>query len=177
MRHPIVLFVVLLLLAGCKKYKDPAPIQDDRLDDKKYCNDPAAVNYNWDFPGTPDNTVCIYPAQLFKGNYLYVDTLLSTEGAVVLTDTFPIQIVQIDSTHLTLSGFCPTTTHSAKANRFFSFTIDSLLGNGQVFCNGKDTIAGGGSKYGIGDTSTIQFNYTLQTDTGMTTHKGTAFKQ
>lgn len=175
--RPTLLFAILLLLASCRKYKDPAPISDDRLDDRPYCNDPSAVNYNWDFPGYPDNAVCIYPTQLFSGNYLYVDTLLSAEGLPLATDTFPLQVTALDSTHLNLNGFCPGTAHTAKATRFFRFTLDSLLGNGQTFCGGKDTIAGGGTKSGIADTLTFQLQYTLQTDTGAFSHKGTAFKQ
>lgn len=171
-------FILLIgiVFSACKKYKDPAPISDSRLT-SKYCNDPAAINYNWDFPGVPDNNVCIYPAQIFKGNYMYHDSILNPEGGVLKVDSFPITIIQNDSTHLTLKGFCLGTDHTAKANRFFKFVIDSLVGYGQTYCNSKDTISGGGSKIGIGDTNTIQFNYLLQTDTGVVTHKGTAIKK
>lgn len=171
-----IILLLVVAIASCKKYKDPDPISDARLN-TKYCNDPAAVNYNWDFPGIPDNNVCIYPAQLFKGNYLYTDSILNIDGAVLKVDSFPISLSQIDSTHLTIKGFCTSTDFSAKANRFFKFVLDSLVGYGQTFCNGKDTICGGGSKLGIGDTSTIQFNYTLQTDTGVVIHRGTAVKK
>ena len=167
---------IVLFLTSCKKYKDPAPITDGRLT-TKYCNDPAAVNYNWDFPGVPDNTVCIYPTDIFKGTYLYHDSILNPEGGVIQIDSFPITINQLDSTHMQLIGFCGINPHSAKASRFFSFIIDSIAGNGQIFCNNKDTIAGGGHKSGIADTSTIKFSYTLQTDTGVVIHAGTAIKQ
>jgi hypothetical protein len=166
----------ILFLVSCKKYKDPAPFTDDRIKNK-YCNDPSAINYNWDFPGIPDNTVCIYPADIFKGNYFYRDSILNLEGGVLKTDSFPITITQLDSTHLTIAGFCGSNSHSAKATRFFSFVLDSLVGYGQVFCNNKDTISGGGSKFSLSDTSTIQFDYILQTDTGVVIHQGTATKQ
>jgi hypothetical protein len=175
MKSSIWLLAALFVISACKKYKDPDPITDSRLT-TKYCNDPAAINYNWDFPGVPDNSVCIYPAQIFKGNYMYHDSIVNGEGSVLKTDSFPMTVVQLDSTHLTLKGFCLGTDHSAKANRFFKFVIDSLVGYGQTFCNNKDTISGGGSKSGIGDTNTIQFNYILQTDTGAVQHKGTANK-
>jgi hypothetical protein len=164
-----------VLFASCKKYKDPAPISDSRLT-TKYCNDPSAINYNWDFPGVPDNSVCIYPADIFKGTYFYRDSITNEEGSVLKTDSFTLSITQLDTTHLEIIGFCGTNIHTAKANRYFKFVLDSLAGNGQVFCNNKDTIAGNGSKYSISDTNTIKFNYQLLTDTGIVTHTGTAIK-
>ena len=170
-----ILALLLLLTAACKKYEDPDPFTDDRIKNK-YCNIPSAINYNWDFPGIADNTTCIFPAQIYKGNYLFHDTVVNALGEYISKDSFLVSFLQIDSTRLTISGFCGYNLHYAKATRFFKFTLDSLIGNGQVFCNNKDTIAGGGSKIGIHDTSTIQIVYQLQTDTGIVFHKGTAFK-
>lgn len=49
-------FKVFILLAlsvsiffSCEKWKDPNPDVDPRITERKYCNDPEAINYNWDF--------------------------------------------------------------------------------------------------------------------------------
>jgi hypothetical protein len=170
-----ILALLLLCLGACKKYKDPDPFTDSRIKNK-YCNIPTAINYNWDFPGIEDNSTCIFPAQIYKGNYLFHDTITTELGEFVSKDSFMVSFLQIDSTRLTVSGFCGLNLHYAKATRFFKFTLDSLIGNGQLFCNNKDTIVGGGSKIGLQDTSTIQIVYQLQTDTGVVFHKGTAVK-
>ena len=167
--------LVLFILGACKKYEDPDPFTDPRIKNK-YCNIPSAINYNWDFPGIEDNTTCIFPAQIYQGTYLFHDTIIDDLGAFVSKDSFYISFLQIDSTKLTVTGFCGVNPYMATANRFFKFTLDSLLGNGQQYCNQQDTIAGGGSKASLQDTNTIQIVYQLQTDTGVVLHKGTAFK-
>ena len=43
--------IILLVAASCSKYTDDPGETDPRLS-RKYCNDPEAVNYNRDFPGT-----------------------------------------------------------------------------------------------------------------------------
>jgi hypothetical protein len=170
-------FIAMLILffCSCKRYKDPAPFTDNRIH-TPYCNEPAAINYNWDFPGIPDNKVCIFPAQIFKGYYFYRDTVLDNTGLVTATDSFPISITQIDTTHLNIVGFCGAKIHTAKANRFYTFTLDSLIGNGQNLCTTNDTIWGKGQKTGIGDTTLIKFFYTTLQNHDTVSHYGTATK-
>jgi hypothetical protein len=174
MRLALILFFGLAL-GACKKYKDPEPFTDPRIKNK-YCNDPSAINYNWDFPGVADNSTCIYPAEIFAGQYFYRDSLFNATGEVVKTDSFPLSIQALDSVNLTISGFCASGFFTAKASRFFQFTIDSLLGNGQEYCGFDDTLSGKGVKSGIADTTLIKFTYQIQTDTGLIQHAGTATK-
>lgn len=169
------LALILLFFGACKKYSDPEPFTDSRIKNK-YCNIPSAINYNWDFPGIEDNTTCIFPAQIYSGNYLFHDTVTDASGLYISHDSFPIAFAQLDSTKLSISGFCVGSSYSATANRFFKFTLDSLQGHGQTFCNNKDTIAGSGYKTSLLDTTLIQINYRLYTDTGIVYHKGTAVK-
>src|SRR5438132_180001 len=65
---------ISLLLAACKKYVDEPGKSDPRLS-RKYCNDPEAVNFNRDFPGTADNSVCFFPSDAFKGTYTFTDSI------------------------------------------------------------------------------------------------------
>lgn len=172
----VFLVVVFFSFIACKKYKDPKPFTDSRIKNK-YCNDPSAINYNWNFPGVPDNNTCIYPAQIFSGNYQFFDTVVNEFGAYQTSDSFAIHIAQIDTVHLQISGFCNVGFFTAKANRFMKYTLDSIIGNGQLYCNNQDTIVGYGIKKDIGDTLSIFINYQLQTDTGVVYHKGVALKK
>lgn len=108
---------------------------------------------------------------------MYYDTILNDIGEYVSNDSFAIAITQLDSTKLTITGFCGADIYHATASRFFKFTLDSVLGNGQLYCNQKDTFTGNGYKIGIEDTNTIQFNIVLQTDTAAVIHKGFAIKK
>jgi hypothetical protein len=169
------LFAVILIISSCKRYKDPDPFKDSRIN-QPYCNDPSAINYNWDFPGVPDNSKCIYPAEIFKGNYFYRDSEITASGNIGNLDSFPITITQIDSTKLEIVGFCGTKIHTAKANRFYTFVLDSLTGNGQNFCSTTDTVEGKGQKQNLTDTTFIKFNYTTLQNGVSVIHSGTATK-
>ncbi len=168
---------LLLLMLSCKKYHDPKPFTDDRLNTRKYCNDPAAINFNWDFPGYPDNNVCIYPSQIYSGDYLFYDTITDFLGNYKRNDSFDLHFSNLDSVHLNISGFCGAKIFTARANRFLKFHLDTLFGYGQVFCNTQDTIALNGSKKDIADTNSINIQYQIYTDTGIVYHYGTAIKK
>ena len=171
-----LLFVLLLLTAACKRYKDPAPFTDPRIQDK-YCNIPSAINYNWNFPGIPNDSVCIFPAQIYKGTYFFRDSITDSSGNLLTRDSFYLTFTQIDTTRLFITGFCPNDTIRATANRFFRFTLDTLIGYGQALCNPADTIFGHGSKVDLNDTTTIRLSYQIASDTGLVYHIGTAIKQ
>jgi hypothetical protein len=177
MKWTKLLWIVLFFVA-CKRYKDPSPFTDSRIN-TPYCNIPSAINYNWNFPGVEDNSTCIYPAQIFGGTYFYRDTIIDSAGAVLNIDSFPITLQALDSSHLNIIGFCGTEIHKANANRYYTFTLDSLVGFGQSKCIGSaDTISGKGYKpAGLGDTASFLLNYIIQTPTGTTIHKGVATKQ
>lgn len=170
----IVLFI-LLFAAACKPYQDPEPIDDPRLS-RLYCNDPSAVNYNWDFPGIPDNSVCFYPSDVFEGNYLWHDTVLDLNLLPVSFDSTLVSIAKIDTTRLELTGKCGYTLNLT-ANRYLNIVLDSLIGNGQEFCRLGDTIVGKGLKNSVSDSTTFTMNYTIFSDTGNSVHKALFIKQ
>ncbi|MEZ5047562.1 MAG: hypothetical protein R2831_11295 [Chitinophagaceae bacterium] len=174
--HKYLWVLAALLLFSCKKYKDPNPFTDPRIV-SPYCNDPSAVNYNWDFPGKPDNSVCIYPTDVIQGAYFYHDTIYNSTGDVIKRDSFTLNFSKIDTVHFTIQGFCTgTQSISARATRYLLFSIDSLLGNGQEYCGLDDTIMGKGKKYSIESSAPIKLEYQIQTDSGMVFHYGTAIK-
>jgi hypothetical protein len=176
MRHLYYLLLFPLLFAACEGYKDPAPFTDPRIINN-YCNIPSAINYNWNFPGIPNDSVCVFPAQIYQGNYRFYDSVFNTTGLLLEEDTLDLTFTQLDTTRLLINGFCAGLTLKATANRFFKFTLDSLAGNGQLFCTSTDTLLGGGSKTDLSDTLKMQLSFELITPTGTFLHTGTAIKQ
>lgn len=151
----VQLFLLIAALAGitgfiaCEKYKDPAP--PDLGLTRKYCNDPIAANYNDSFPGIPDNSVCIYPTELFEGTWLFRDSVYLPDMTFVraqnytLTFTAQNQATDTFRNKLTLNGFCSGNTLKLTANRFGLAMTDTLIQyteGGQLFCNPTDTISG-----------------------------------
>jgi len=176
MRKYLSYIILLLFAVSCRPYQDPAPISDPRLQDSRYCNDPAAINYNWNFPGIPDNSICFYPADVFAGNYLWRDTVLNDNLTARSFDSTYVTLQKIDTVGLKLSGKCGYEINIT-ADRFLTLIIDSIAGNGQLFCRNTDTIIGTGIKSSITDTTTFTLNYTIHSDTGISNHKALFIKQ
>ena len=186
-----ILYIASLLTIGvvvfvsCKKYKDPAPYTDPRLT-THYCNDPNAANYNVGFPGTPDNTVCIYPRDLFVGKWVYRDSVYQTEsGRFLFSDSFMLTISPVGSslTKIIVKGFCPSGANIyMTSSPIYEASIDSLIGDtttiyrGQTLCRIKDTISGSMTKDRV-DSTILHVAFQVVSDTGITTHTGFAKKQ
>lgn len=174
-KYFLVIFSSIVFIA-CKPYSDPSPIEDPRIINP-YCNDPSAVNYNWNFPGIPDNSTCFYPSDVFEGSYIFSDSLVDAQLNVIDTSSYAIQILKLDSVHANLCNLCGTKCVSIRAFKYLEFSIDTIVGNGQVFCNSTDTVSGIGIKSSLQDSLAFQINYIIQTDTGKQYHIGTAVKQ
>ncbi len=177
MRTLIGMILLGSILYSCKKYEDPKPFEDDRINQRKYCNDPSAVNFNWGFPGIPDNTTCIYPSDLYKGQYMFYDSTMDLSGIKFFADSFLIDVIALDSNRMQFAGFCPSKLISVKSNRFLRFTVDTLVGTGQSFCNPTDTISGFGQKQLLGDSTRFTFEYEVFTPSGYEKHAGVAIKK
>lgn len=166
---------------SCKKWTDPAPVTDPRLTNP-YCNDPDAVNYNWGFPGKPDNTICFYPSDIFNGTYLFVDSVyLTSSGLFISTQTETLQVSKQSKTALFISGLCSNgNILRVTAHADFTATIDTTAGDtttynrGQLLCRTQDTASGTFTYSRIDSQLHIQFQ--VVNDTGMTTHIGRAKK-
>lgn len=148
-----ILITAILGIAGliaCKKYKDPDPV--DLGLTRKYCNDPIAANYNDSFPGVPDNSVCVYPTELFEGSWLFKDSVYLPDMTFVRAQDYTLTFTSRDPTldtlrnKLFLSGFCNNGNRlELTANRFGLAMTDTLIeytNGGQLFCNTTDTISG-----------------------------------
>lgn len=184
MKGRILLFVMLGMLLACSKGYEADPNADIDLS-TPYCNDPEAVNYNWDFPGTPDSTVCFFPRDVFEGTYLLTDTIFSPDYDINDIKTFTVSLVPRDVKHLGFTGFCSNDTLDFTADRFFkatadtTITQDSVVLRGQLSCRVVDTINGyiRNLDKTMGKGTTIRINFTIASDTGINYHIGTAIKQ
>ncbi len=177
---------ILLLFAGvgvwsCKKYTDPKAVSDPRLTNH-YCNDPTAVNYNWNFPGIADNTVCFYPTDLFQGVYeLHDSVFFKTDGFFISADTIELTINKHSTTKMGVSGFCSSGDSLIMTTAIsYVATLDTTLGDsttltkGQALCSVADTVNGTIVRDRIND-SIIYVYFTVYSDTGVvSTHMGTA---
>jgi hypothetical protein len=181
----IILFLSLMLVTAvsCKKWVDPAPVDDPRLTNP-YCNDPIAVNYNWGFPGKPDNTVCFYPSDLFQGTYIYRDTAYQSQSDLYLSaDSMVLDIVRISQTQIRISGLCASGQELLlTAGAAYQATIDTTVGDsltiypGQFFCRTQDTVVGTFTRDKV-DSSLIYVEMVVRSDTGSTSHRGRAIKR
>jgi hypothetical protein len=181
----IILFLALVmgLAFSCKKWEDPAPVDDPRLTNP-YCNDPNAVNYNWGFPGKPDNTICFYPSDLFKGTYKFFDTVYNSQTDLYLSaDSLTLFISKISSTQIGIEGLCNSNRMLVMtAGATYQATIDTTVGDsltqhpGQFFCRTQDTVTGTFTRDKV-DSTLIYVDMTVRSDTGSTLHRGRAIKR
>lgn len=181
-RRLLVILIVAISLYSCKKWEDEKPAQDPRLT-RPYCNDPEAVNYNWDFPGVPDNTRCFFPTEVFNGTYSFTDSLFSGDLEYDTFYTYNISLIARSKSRFVISGFCPGGKELAfTADRFYRASADSLMLpdssfiSGQIGCRAIDTLSGMITKDPKEDNK-LRINFTVLSDTGTTYHIGTAIKQ
>ena len=176
-----ILALMVVIIASCSKYQDkkgPAFTGTNH-----YCNDATAANYNWGFPGIPDNTVCIYPSDLYVGKYIFQDYIsLLSNGLPILVDTFTLTFYRLSSSKLAVLGFCANgDSLFLTAAPTFIASVDTTEGDsvtnwGQKLCSIGDTINGTFTKDRIFD-SLMYLNLQVASDTGVVTvHIGTAKK-
>ena len=176
-----LLLLVVVVALSCKKWVDPAPVDDPRLTNP-YCNDPEAVNYNWGFPGKPDNTVCFYPSDVFAGSYMLHDTV-SKDDLFISADSMPLTIVKLSKRGIRLEGLCPAGEKLlASAGAQYFATLDTTVGDsltlypGQFFCRNQDTVTGYLYRDKV-DSSLMYLEFSVRSDTGTTRHRGRARKK
>ncbi|MBS1740821.1 MAG: hypothetical protein JST88_09800 [Bacteroidetes bacterium] len=187
--YSIILFAVMAttIFISCKKWTDPAAPKDPRLNDHRYCNDPLAVNYNWNFPGVADNTVCIYPSDLFKGTYSFTDSVYDNQqnlDTINPRKTYLLYFLPVTKYQFRVVGFCGVfdslkftaerSTYRANADTTI-FQFDTIKVYGQYFCRQLDTLTGYFQK-NKNDSTLMTVQFRVVSDTGTFFHKGTAVK-
>lgn len=183
----LLLFCLSIGLAtSCSKWVDPNPDVDPRITARKYCNDPQAVNYNWDFPGVPDSTVCYYPADLFEGSYSFKDSIFKSNNSYdtnYAPQTYMLQLTSLGKNKLQLTGFCTNPLFftapriGTMAHGDSTYKIDDTTwAYGQPFCRSQDTLSGTLIREidSVGKLITIEWK--VVSDTGTRLHRGVARK-
>lgn len=180
-----LVFVILLIVSSvvlvisCKKWKDPAAVNDPRLTNP-YCNNPLAVNYNWGFPGKPDSTVCFFPSDIFRGTYIFNDSIFLPDNTYVSFRVDTFSIYAVSENKIALVGFCSSHSDSIKLTGLATYqaTVDTVaaLLTGQTLCRVVDTVNGTITKDQI-DTTVLHVNFSVASDTGVNLHFGNAIKQ
>jgi hypothetical protein len=166
---------LIITFFACKKYKDPVNPPLNNLT-SKYCNNPKAINYNWGFPGSPDNSICIYPADLYAGSYIFYDSLLDASGLYLPFDTIAVTITKLNDSSISINGLCGTTNFTATALKNNRFNLDTTAQIGQIYCSGADTINGFATKW-LWNDSNFKFTYLLINGVNIKEHKGYFIKQ
>lgn len=170
------------LLAACSKPDNSGKDISDKLTNL-YCNDPEAINYNWEFPGTPDNSTCFYPKDIFVGQYSFADSIYNANLELKRVNNITLTVYANSNNILRVTGFCSNTDSiRLTADRFYksyadsTVTQDSVVLDGQVVCRTVDTLSG----YLIkdkNDSTKLSINITVASDTGLNYHLGTAYKK
>lgn len=163
------------VFSSCEKWKD-TPAKDLGLS-SRYCNVPAAINYNQGFPGIEDNSTCVYPSTPFLGQYSFRDSIYNNAEELIIGDTFNFTITAIDTVKLSFNNFCLSGNQLRfTANRYYRAVSDSIIGTGfQLMCRTQDTLSGM-IEYSILDSS-LYIDWTVVSDTGIYKHKGRAYKK
>ena len=182
-----IIYIATLLVIGsavflsCTKYQDKPATTDPRLTNP-YCNDPLAVNYNWGFPGKPDNTICFYPTDVFAGTYMFHDSVYR-DTLFIRADSFILTMSAISDTQMLITGFCDNQNKlRVTAGLTYVATVDTTEGDsttinhGQMLCRVQDTVAGTFSKDHF-DSSLVHVSLQVYSDTGTTMHLGSARKR
>ncbi len=183
MQKIFTIAALIILIAGgifsCNKYTSPKGYTDPRLTNH-YCNDPKGVNYNWGFPGIPDNTLCFYPTDVFAGKYLFRDSVYLQTGYIfIFADSIVLTIKKLSDSQMSVFGLCPNgDSLLMTATPLFTAYVDTLVGDtltnwGQSFCGSKDTINGTISQNRIDSVLTINFQVISDTSV-ITLHTGHA---
>lgn len=182
----ILLLVPAIVFYACKKYKDPPTTGVDPgvKDRGYYCNDPRAINYNWNFPAVPDSSICIYAVDSFKGSWTFYDTITQPSGDTVGTSIKQLTFTSTEDTaltHLSVTGWCSgVTPFYMTANNYGRADVDTFPGGafGQFLCGQTDTLNGYAIKNSDSFVSNrMRITFTINGQGGITYHNGTAIKQ
>jgi hypothetical protein len=166
----------LVLLASCQKWEDNPGKGDPRLD-RKYCNDPEAVNYNRDFPGTADNSVCYYPSDAFSGQYSFIDSIYDQGNKLIKTENLTLTLTALTHSKFKMEGLCSGggTVINFTSNRQLHADADSTVSSGQLFCRPLDTLSGYIAQNPV-DSNRIRFTIQVVSDTAINLHEGMAYR-
>lgn len=177
----VAILLPLLTWYACTKYKDPA--KPDVNLERRYCNNPLAFNYNWNFPGIADSSICLFPIDKFKGAWLFTDSVFTPDATLVEVLSKTLTFSATEDTlmqHMSVTGWCSGSSIAVTANKYGRALSDTLIEfspGAQMICG--DTLSG--SFYTYPDSvllpATMKIDFTQSTIEGTRYHRGSAIKQ
>jgi hypothetical protein len=169
MRHIVFIFILFIGFVSCKKAVD-TPGAQYAGQEQPYCNDPEAINYNYQFPGTANNMTCTFPTDPFTGQFTLSDTVYTADFASYYVLFHTVNVYAISKTKMAVVGFCGISDSiKLTAGRYYKASIDTTILNGQALCNPKDTISGFFEADSIG----IKIKFTMNSEIeGIKYHTG-----
>ena len=174
--------VCLLILGACTKNGDKKGPDISNQLHRKYCNIPAAVNYNWNFPGIEDNATCFFATSFYEGNWVFIDTVKNHDETVLRIDTIGLyfQKKEEDASYqkMYMTGWCSSEKLLIHVDRFYMARTDSFDNNmgWQKICNDRDSLFVEMRK-SIYDTTQLTINITQYSPTSVLFHSGTGIRK
>lgn len=163
-----------LAIGSCQPPDDPVPPDISDQIERRYCNDPFAVNYNDSFPGIPDNDRCYYPYDLVSGRWASLDSVFKQDGEFIEIVEKELAITRTETEEknkVILSNWCTGPGSLAMiVNKYGRIDIENTLEypiEGQVTC-GTDTLLGAGQYKVLDSDTTINFEFTEKKVSGQT---------
>lgn len=147
----IALCIFILNFISCEKYEDKAKKDIDDTLTNQYCNITDAINYNWGFPGEPNDSLCIFPVEPFIAySWTLIDTVLNEDMDILETRNRTIyfeEYTAIDTMkHMILmKDYCSENSSILlEANRHLLASVFDNMENdiGQLDCDGSSVLNG-----------------------------------
>ncbi len=115
-----------------------------------------AVNYNWGFPGTPADSLCIFPATVLEGTYTVYDSLYDAADSFQSASIYlGVSLTQIGKQSVRMSQYCSDDI-TLLCDAYLNILNDTAQRQNWVMCQ-SDSLEFRGVKQGI-DTP----NFTLR---------------
>ncbi len=141
-----VVVLGIFAFASCTKGEDTASPDISDLLTNRYCNNPNAVNYNWNFPGIEDNATCFFSYYFYEGDWIFIDTIRRSDSSIVGVETYYLNFEKIipdtSESLMAMSGWCSSASLIIHVDRFYFARTDSFDNNGgwQKMCSNSDSI-------------------------------------
>ncbi len=110
-----------------------------------------AVNYNWGFPGTPSDSVCIFPSDVLEGTYTLIDSSFDIDDSFLNAQTYSnARLDKVAKNYISLKNYC-TDSLLLLLTVYLQISTDTIDGNEYNYC-GTDTFSISGIKNNIDTT-------------------------
>lgn len=174
------ILATLLCLTACNKEDKKGEDVTDKLKNK-YCNIPGAINYNWNFPGIEDNSICYFATDYYEGTWKLTDSVRLEDSTFVRVDTLYLEFNKIGSdttnSKMHLRRWCITSDIWVQVNKYYIGMTDTTQNaeGWQLVCNGRDSLKINFSR-NVFDSTIVDFTIRQFNNDTMYYHQATGVK-